>query len=74
MHLTSDEVVLWQSGFLKLNLTIVTTWAVMLLLAGGSWLITAALDRHHDFALAERAGDHRHDGAAADRRGRPAKA
>lgn len=43
MHLTSDEVVLWQSGFLKLNLTIVTTWAVMLLLAGGSWLITRRL-------------------------------
>ena len=43
MHLSSDEVVLWQSGFLKLNLTIVTTWAVMLLLAGGSWLITRRL-------------------------------
>jgi len=43
MHLSSDEVVLWQSGFLKLNQTIVTTWAVMLLLAGGSWLITRRL-------------------------------
>jgi F-type H+-transporting ATPase subunit a len=43
MHLTSDEVILWQSGFLKLNLTIVTTWALMLLLAGGGWLITRRL-------------------------------
>jgi F-type H+-transporting ATPase subunit a len=43
MHLSSDQVILWQSGFLKLNLTIVTTWALMLLLAGGSWLITRRL-------------------------------
>ena len=43
MHLSSDEVILWQSGFLKLNLTIVTTWALMLLLAGGSALITRRL-------------------------------
>ena len=43
MHLSSDEVMLWQSGFLKRNLTIVTTWAVMVLLAGGSWLITRRL-------------------------------
>jgi F-type H+-transporting ATPase subunit a len=43
MHLSSDQVILWQSGFVKLNLTIVTTWAVMLLLAGGSALITRRL-------------------------------
>nr|WP_246046657.1 F0F1 ATP synthase subunit A [Chlorobaculum thiosulfatiphilum] len=33
----------------------------------------AALDQHHDFALAERAGNHRHDGPPADRRGRSGK-
>ena len=43
MHLSSDQVIFWQSGFLKLNLTIVTTWALMLLLAGGSWLVTRRL-------------------------------
>ncbi len=43
MHLSSDEVILWQSGFLKLNLTILTTWALMLLLGGGAWLITRRL-------------------------------
>lgn len=43
MHLSSDEIILWQSDFMKLNLTIVTTWALMLLLAGGSALITRRL-------------------------------
>jgi F-type H+-transporting ATPase subunit a len=43
MHLSSDQVILWQSGFVKLNLTIVTTWALMLLLAGGSAFITRRL-------------------------------
>lgn len=43
MHLSSDEVILWQSGFLKLNLTIATTWALILLLTGGSALITSRL-------------------------------
>jgi F-type H+-transporting ATPase subunit a len=36
-------MVLWQHGFLKLNETIVTTWALMLVLAVGSWLITRRL-------------------------------
>ena len=43
MHLSSDQVIFWQSGFLKLNLTIVTTWALMLLLACGSALVTRRL-------------------------------
>jgi F-type H+-transporting ATPase subunit a len=43
MHLTPDEVVLWQNGFLKLNSTIVTTWGLILFLATGSWLITRKL-------------------------------
>src|SRR5450756_2238978 len=29
MHLSSDELVLWQHGFFKLNVTIVTTWVLM---------------------------------------------
>ena len=43
MHLTSDEVVVWHYGFLKLNLTILTTWILMLILAGGSALMTRKL-------------------------------
>ncbi|WP_371195936.1 F0F1 ATP synthase subunit A [Glaciecola sp. SC05] len=44
MHLSSDEVVFWQWAFVNLNLTIVTTWGVMLLMSFGAWLITRHLD------------------------------
>lgn len=40
MNLTSDQWILWQYGFLKLNGTIVTTWAIMLVMALGAKLIT----------------------------------
>ena len=43
MHLTPDEMVFWQHGFLKLNGTIVFTWGLMLVLAAGSRLITRKL-------------------------------
>jgi len=43
MHLSSDEVVFWQHGFVKLNLTIVMTWVLMVVLVGGSHLITRRL-------------------------------
>jgi len=43
MHLSPDQVVYWQYGFFKLNATIVFTWALMLLLAAGSKLITRGL-------------------------------
>ena len=43
MHLSSDELILWQHGFFKLNATIVTTWGLMLVLAVGSRLITRNL-------------------------------
>jgi F-type H+-transporting ATPase subunit a len=36
-------MIFWQHGFLKLNGTIVFTWALMLLLAGGSRLVTRKL-------------------------------
>ena len=44
MHLSSDEVIFWQSDFINLNLTIVTTWGVMLLMTLGAWFITRRLD------------------------------
>ena len=43
MRLTPDELIFWQSGFLKLNATIVFTWALMFVLAVGSKLITRKL-------------------------------
>lgn len=41
--ITPDETVLWDSGFANINLTLVTTWVVMALLVGGSWMVTRRL-------------------------------
>ena len=43
MRLSPDEMIFWQHGFLKLNATIVFTWALMIALAVGSRLITRRL-------------------------------
>ena len=43
MRLSPDQLILWQHGFVKLNATIVTTWALMLLLTVGARLITRRL-------------------------------
>jgi len=43
MHLSPDEIIFWQYGFIKLNATIVVTWGLMLVLAFGSTLITRNL-------------------------------
>jgi F-type H+-transporting ATPase subunit a len=43
MRLSPDEIIFWQNGFLKLNATLVFTWALMLVLAVGSKLITRKL-------------------------------
>jgi F-type H+-transporting ATPase subunit a len=43
MNLSSDQQILWQYGFVKLNETIITTWTMMLVLAFGSWLVTRKL-------------------------------
>jgi len=43
MRLSSDEMIFWQHGFLKLNATIVFTWGLTLLLSVGSKLITSKL-------------------------------
>lgn len=40
MHLSPDQVVFWQYGVFKLNLTIVTTWVLMLVLVIGAKLVT----------------------------------
>ena len=43
MRITPDQLILWQYGFIKLNATIATTWALMLVLAIGAHLITRKL-------------------------------
>ncbi len=43
MHLSPDQIIYWQDGFLKLNATILFTWVLMLVLSGGSRLITRRL-------------------------------
>ena len=43
MNLTSDQQVLWQHGFVKLNGTIATTWAIMIAMALGAKLVTRSL-------------------------------
>jgi F-type H+-transporting ATPase subunit a len=41
--ITPDETVLWDGGFVNLNLTLVTTWVVMAILIVGAWAITRRL-------------------------------
>ncbi|MEW6982206.1 F0F1 ATP synthase subunit A [Colwelliaceae bacterium 6471] len=43
MRLSPDQIIFWQMGFIKLNATIVSTWAVMLFLVLGSIVITRKL-------------------------------
>jgi F-type H+-transporting ATPase subunit a len=43
VNLSSDQQILWQHGFLKLNSTIVTTWIMMAVMALSAKLITLRL-------------------------------
>ena len=43
MRLSPDEIIFWQHGFFNLNLTIVTTWGLMLILVVASALVTRKL-------------------------------
>ena len=43
MKLSPDETVFWQFAFITINLTLVTTWAIMLLMVVGARLITRKL-------------------------------
>jgi F-type H+-transporting ATPase subunit a len=43
MRLSADQLIFWQHGFFKLDGTIVFTWALILVLAVGSKLITRKL-------------------------------
>ncbi|MBC7628734.1 F0F1 ATP synthase subunit A [Ferruginibacter sp.] len=43
MKLSPDQTIFWQSGFVTINLTIVTTWALMLILIVAARLVTRKL-------------------------------
>jgi F-type H+-transporting ATPase subunit a len=40
MEISPDAIVLWESGLVKLNATILFTWLIMGILVVGSWLVT----------------------------------
>ena len=43
MNLTSDQQILWQHGWVKLNGTVATTWVMMAVMAVGAKLVTRKL-------------------------------
>jgi F-type H+-transporting ATPase subunit a len=43
MHISPDQTIFWQYGIFKLNATILFTWALMIVLAVGSRLVTRKL-------------------------------
>ncbi len=43
MRISPDQLVFWRSGFVQLNLTIVTTWVLMLVMSVGALLITRSI-------------------------------
>jgi F-type H+-transporting ATPase subunit a len=43
LRLSPDDLIFWRYGFVQLNGTIVTTWALMLVMTVGSWMITRKL-------------------------------
>lgn len=43
MTINPDELIFWQIGWLRISATIFYTWVVMILLVGGSWLVTRRL-------------------------------
>ena len=50
MRLSPDELVFWRYGFVVLNSTIVTTWALMLVMTVGAKLITRKLKTEGDIS------------------------
>jgi F-type H+-transporting ATPase subunit a len=43
MHLSPDQIIFWEYGVIRLNATIVYTWALMLVLVVGARLVTRGL-------------------------------
>ena len=47
MNLTPDQTIFWSNGFITINLTMVTTWGVMLFMVIGAKLVTRKLKTTH---------------------------
>jgi F-type H+-transporting ATPase subunit a len=43
MNLSPDQTIFWSHGFITINLTLVTTWILISVMATGAWLITRKL-------------------------------
>ena len=43
MRISPDQKIFWEYGFISLNLTIVTTWVLMIILVLSAWFITRNL-------------------------------
>lgn len=43
MRISPDQKIFWEYGFVNINLTIITTWVIMIVLVFGAWLITRNL-------------------------------
>ena len=52
-QITPDETILWQWGFLRVNVTLVSAWGVMLLLGLGSWLLTRHLSTGREISRSQ---------------------
>ncbi len=44
MRLSPDQYILWEFGFIKINLTIASTWILMVILVAGAWLVTRKIN------------------------------
>jgi F-type H+-transporting ATPase subunit a len=47
MKLTPDQTIFWSHGFITINLTLITTWGIMLFMVTGAKLITRNLKTTH---------------------------
>jgi len=47
MHLSPDQIIFWQIGWVNVNATLVFTWLLMFILTLGSFLITRKLSDSH---------------------------
>ena len=52
MRISPDAILLWQYGFVKINATIVFTWALMLAMTLAAILITRRLSRSDEIGRA----------------------
>lgn len=44
MELSPDNILFFEWGWIKINATLVYTWAVMIILTAGAWMVTSRID------------------------------